>query len=185
MNDTKETDQIPQLKPLIDDYREIKAPLGFAERVAAHIKDNAEPRSWFSAKWLYALSFASTAIIAVLIVQQALEIEPELQIAQQVISNQKPNAIVEPAPSGTFRPERDATRNAVNQNRQPQQAARPGGDRDVAQLKEQDVPGGDFNNIAVLSDVSAWLEDEVDDIAAPDFSDLPAYGDVYAMFDNT
>lgn len=184
MNDAKEIDQIPPLKPLVEHYQEIKAPLGFADRVAAHVKDQTDSRSWLTSKWLYALSFASTAIIAVLIVQQALEIEPELQIAQQDMANQKQSAPVEPAPIKNASPKREETRNTVNQKQASRQLARTSGDTSVDLRTDQEIPGDDFNNIAVLSEVSEWLEGG-DVMAAPDFSEMPAFGDINDMFERT
>jgi hypothetical protein len=184
MNDAKEIDQIPPLKPLVEHYQEIKAPLGFAERVAAHLKDDAEPRAWFNAKWLYALSFACTAVIAILIVYQARETEPELQIAQQYISTQNQYVPVEPPPIENARPMRKETGDAVNHKQAARQLARTAEDRRVEQFMDKEIPGSDFNNVAVLSDVSEWLEVE-DAIAAPDFSDMPAFDDINGLFDST
>ena len=90
----KHTDKNPKLDILVNRYQKTKAPLGFADRVSAHIEDERTQQqpvfSWegnvtslVSPKLLYVASFGFIVLVSVLIVPSITEIEPELQVAKQ------------------------------------------------------------------------------------------------------
>jgi len=184
MNDDKDTNQRPPLRSLVKQYQEIKAPLGFAERVAAQVNDKAASPAWFSSPWLYAASFAVVAMVAVTVVLQMRETEPELQIAQPDKSTQNQNPPVESAPSGDARPKPEEIRIAKHQQPPPPQPDRAKQNLPAYQPDNQQTAGGGYSNLAVLSDVSDWLALE-ESIAVPDFSDLPPLSEIDGLSDAT
>ena len=91
MTKQDENDGLSELESLARHYRETKAPLGFTQRVAAHVEQEHRAPWWSdaiaavtsSSKLLVTVSLGIIALLSVLIVQMQLKPEPDLQIAKQ------------------------------------------------------------------------------------------------------
>ena len=169
MNNEKDVEQTPELKALVERYQSTKAPLGFSERVSAHINDSGEKSGWSSViagiwgspKFIAATSIGLVAIFSILIVQLTVEIEPdiqEMQIAQ----------LEESTPKTTNEVESTRIEESIN----------------IDQLIEQSTVNDEVTNFAVLSEISDWLEEESESIT-PDFTNLPDLGEIDALLDVT
>jgi len=108
MNDDKDIEPMPSLKAMVGRYQETQAPPGFAERVAAHVRDDASeqrkvmPSRIFASPsgkdeaiahgrmalpWIFAASFVVVIISAVVVMNVAFKPETESQLVQQDKTN--------------------------------------------------------------------------------------------------
>ncbi|WP_455201803.1 hypothetical protein [Kaarinaea lacus] len=169
MNDEKDTEQIPELQSLVDKYQSTKAPLGFSERVAAHINDESGKHEWSSVladilgspRLIAAASIGVIAVLSIMVVQLTIESKPELQIAQQDTTVPKTTIEVEST-------QITQVMEPINMN----------------QLLEPSTAEGEIANLAVLSDISVWLEEDIES-TTPDFTDMPDLAEIDAILDFT
>lgn len=167
MTDKKQSGDLPELDKLVRRYRETKAPLGFAQRVAAHI-DKVQPVPWWtdtiahitgSAKVLLALSMGVIVVLAILVVQLQTKPTPDLQVVERGKVQQPPL---------------QAQDNSTS----------------VAKIDAafyQSSNSGGYANLAALSDVSVWLDEQTEPSVsdAPGLADMPELEDIEAAFDTT
>jgi hypothetical protein len=209
MTKDKHTDKNPKLDILVKRYQETKAPLGFVDRVAAHIEDERTQHSafsWVSSSWienitslvapkvLYAASFGIVVLISVLIVPSIMEIEPELQIAQHDNPEPQSTPRKEDAQDNSSHNEKVqiAATNTTNSTDNPvtgsttviKNVSKEEIERFFAQPKSQTGEESYTASLAVLTDISEWLTDENGEVA-PDIGDLPDLNDIDAIFDTT
>lgn len=223
MNDDKDRDQIPSLKELVNGYQDTHAPPGFAERVAAHVRDEAAERRKFipsriftssSGKdevfvhgrmafpWILAASFAVVIISAVVVMSVAFKPEAEPQLVQQdktksentvAKSTQTPlkdsaveRVTVDNPPVTQDAPVAKAKvieTPAVKQTQDETQIAKVVDEPGIDSNWDQSADDNDFTSVAVLWEVSDWLTEEA--VVTPDFSDMPALGEIDALFEQT
>jgi|GEM_PF-4989446 len=194
MSDEKRTEESPGLKALVDRYQATQAPPGFAERVAAHVKDEEVSRAWPGSQWIYGASFAFVAVLAVLLTPALFEKESELQIAQQENASQ----IKEAAPAIQTTPQPEKVESMTNTETPPvvsPPVAQPSGQKtQMAQaseevkkeilMEENPLDDESLANVAVLSEVSDWLETDTVP-AALELDDMPALSDIEELFNTT
>ena len=168
MNNENDVKQTPELKALVERYRDTKAPLGFSERVAAHINDDTRKSGWSnviaelwgSPKLIAVTSIGLVAVLSIFIVQMTFLTEPETQIAQQDKTTPKTTEAIE--------------------STQIAQVTEP---TNMDQLLEQSVANDELTNLAVLSDISVWLEEA--ESTTPDFTDMPDLDEIDSILDIT
>ena len=169
MNNEKDVEQTPELNALVKRYQSTRAPLGFSERVSAHLNDSGEKSGWSSViadiwgspKLIAATSLGLAVIFSILIVQLTVVTEPdmqEIQIAQ----------LEESTPKTASEPGATQIEKSIN----------------IDQLFEQSTINDEVTNFAVLSDISDWLEEESES-TTPDFTNIPDLGEIDALLDIT
>jgi hypothetical protein len=217
MNEKQDRHESTSLNSLARRYRDTKAPLGFAERVAAHARDETVRRkAVITPAWLYAASFAVVAVCSVLVVNIVLESEPELQLArqdkiqtdyrmqdnvvQQNATHEKTTTPIEEVPEKQqqtvdqqLAQEKQATtvteplvakrEKQEKPAQQVTQVARAVVDPEIDPNWDKVLDDSDFASVTVLWDVADWLDEGK--VASPDFSDMPALGDIDALFEAT
>lgn len=194
MSDEKQTEHSPGLKALVDRYQATQAPPGFAERVAAHVKEEKVSRAPLGSQWIYGASLAFVAVLAVLLMPALFEKESELQIAQQEHASQIKQAA--PAIQTTPQPEKVESMNntetppvvspsAAQPARQNTQIAQASEEvKKEVPMEEKPLDDESFANVAVLSEVSDWLE--TDTVPATlELDDMPALSDIEELFNTT
>jgi hypothetical protein len=194
MSDEKQTEHSPGLKALVDRYQATQAPPGFAERVAAHVKEEKVSRAPLGSQWIYGASLAFVAVLAVLLMPAIFEKESELQIAQQEDASQIKQAA--PAIQTTPQPEKVESMNntetppvvspsAAQPARQNTQIAQASEEvKKEVPMEEKPLDDENFANVAVLSEVSDWLE--TDTVPATlELDDMPALSDIEELFNTT
>lgn len=173
MTEQDQNEDFPKLDALARQYRETRAPLGFAARVAAHVDPKHRTSMWSdivvmitgSPKLLVSVSVAIMALLSVLVVQSVFERQPDLQIAEQ-------DDIQQPVTHG---------------EQTVQQAQKPAVKKEIDPAFYQPATNGGYANLAALSDVSVWLDEDTESStsAVPDMTDIPDLGDIETMFDTT
>jgi hypothetical protein len=164
---------MPELESLVGHYRETRAPLGFAARLAAHVEQEHRTPWWSGAIaavigspiLVVATSLGVIALLSILIVQMQIKPEPDLQIARQ-------DKIQQPVP---------------HKEHKEQKVQKPAGKKEIDPAFYQPATNGGYANLAALSDVSGWLDEETESSATevPDMTDIPDLGDIEAAFDTT
>jgi hypothetical protein len=194
MSDEKQKEESPGLKALVDRYQATQAPPGFAERVAAHVKDEEVSRAPLGSQWIYGASLAFVAVLAVLLMPALFNKESELQIAQQENASQ----IKEAAPAIQTTPQPEKVESMANTETPPvvsPPVAQPSGQKtQIAQaseevkkeilMEENPLDDESLANVAVLSEVSDWLETDTVP-AALELDDMPALSDIEELFNTT
>lgn len=194
MSDEKRTEESLGLNALVDRYQATQAPPGFAERVAAHVKGEKVSRAPLGSQWIYGASLAIVAVLAVLLVPALFNKESELQIAQQENASQ----IEEAAPAIQTTPQPEKVESMTNTETPPvvsppvAESARQ--NTEIAQaseevkkeilMEEKPLDDESLANVAVLSEVSDWLETDTEP-AALDLDDMPALSDIEELFNTT
>ena len=194
MSDEKQTEESPGLKALVDRYQATQAPPGFAERVAAHVNDEKVSRAPLGSQWIYGASLAFVAVLAVLLMPALFEKESELQIAQQENAAQ----IKGTAPAIQTTPQPEKVESMTNTETPPvvsPSVAQPARQNtQIAQVSEEEkneiammenpLDDESLANVAVLSEVSDWLETDTIP-AALELDDMPALSEIEELFNTT
>lgn len=191
MNEEQDRHESPSLKSLVERYQDTKAPLGFAERVAAHTRDNASGRWRITPPWIYAGSFAMVAVCAVLVMNIVLEPEPEPQLARQEKTVSDHAVQDKPKQTGGDQPHTQeievakvtAPPVAKQQPKQAMQVTKAVETSSISPNWDQPADENDFASVAVLWDVADWLDEGA--VASPDFLEMPALSDIDALFEPT
>ena len=194
MSNEKRTEESPGLKALVNRYQATQAPPGFAERVAAHVKDEKVSRAPLGSRWVYGASLVFVVVLAVLLMPALFEKETELQIAQQENASQTKEAA--PAIPTTPQPEKAESMTSTETPPivSPPAAQSAKRNTQIAQaseevkkeipMKEQPLDDESFANVAVLSEVSDWLD--TDTVPATlELDDMPALSDIEELFNTT
>ncbi len=191
MNDENDADKLPELKSLVERYQNTKAPLGFSERVNAHLEDGGH-QSWWSdvvaniwsyPKLMAAASVGLVALFSILIIQGTIDNEPQIQIAGQNDDISRPGEQMDQAPiqKQFAQSEKQAMEPLAVEPEQVAQQEEPiKTNPTIAKVAEFD----EYSNLAVLSEISQWLDDGTE-ILTPDLTDIPEFSEIDSLFDTT
>jgi len=202
----KENVKQPKLEALVNHYQDTKAPLGFAERVMAHMEEGTTPqtdsppvRTFVTSvllasqnhKFVYAASIGIVLLSSIIIVNTISNKEPNLQIAKQEEPVQTTTAQqqIQPAPEQVeqkqpVQPEKHKSTMVAAVSKSAEEQSRIKITREERELFFQTSNDTDSTSLAVLTDVSDWLVEQKE-LTVPDISDLPDLNEIDNLFDTT
>lgn len=189
MNENDTSTDKAKLKDLVNQYQEQRAPIGFAERVAARTKDAKKSKAYSLMRFPMPFGIGATIGVAlvlvvsstIVVVKLTNEAPVDIQLAQQE-SNTYPQVNSE---SKNGIAEQDETTEKIAERSNMPSAEQP--ETDVAKLTTElaSLPSpqeAGFANVAVLTELSTWLSggnDELNDgFYTADFYDMPDLADL-------
>ena len=202
----KENSKQSNLETLVSHYQDTRAPLGFAERVMAHVDEGKTPgtetspvRTFVTSvlvasqnhKFAYAASIGIVVLSSIIIVNSISNKKPDLQIAKQEKPMQTTTAQqqIQPVPEQVeqkqpVQPEKHESTMVATISKPVEPQTRVTITRKEQELFFQTSSDTDSTSLAVLTDVSDWLVEQKE-LTVPDISDLPDLNEIDNMFDTT
>lgn len=192
----------PRLDELLNQYRETKAPPGFAQRVTANLEKPAH-RQVHIPRFAVAASVGAIAIVSLVLVQSVKESDPANQANSPLLASGKQAQTETPKRENDniqlaeIEPAIGQVQQKTEKSEEPSSTKQPVVTETIVastvevQLSQEEIDKfyskeheTDESSLAVLTDISDWLVTQPD-TAAPDITDLPDISDLDSLFETT